>query len=86
MTIYFLGETQVPRVLLSISRPYNDEAVYAQHFSDIFSGIPKVQLQHFLDLLGHSSTSDSRNCLNGSSSCWLIDSGASHHVTDIFIC
>ena len=54
------------------------------NFYDILSGIQKVQWQYFLDWLGHWSTSDSRNRLNGSTSCWLIDSGASHHVTGNF--
>ena len=43
-----------------------------------------LQWQHFLDRLGHSSTSDFRYRLNSSTSCWLIDSGASHHVTGNF--
>ncbi|CAO2817703.1 unnamed protein product [Amaranthus hypochondriacus] len=76
--------TQITRVIASISRPHNDDVTPDHYFNDILPGIPKVQWQHFLDWLGHSSTSDSRNHLNGSTSCWLIDSGASHHVTGNF--
>ena len=84
MSIHILRETQVSRVIASISRPHNDKASYGQHFNDILSGVSKVQWQHFLYWLGRSSTSDSCNRLNGSISYWLIDSGASHHVTGNF--
>ncbi|CAO2841016.1 unnamed protein product [Amaranthus hypochondriacus] len=76
--------TQIPRVIASISRLHKDEIAHGQYFNDILPGIPKVQWQYFLDWLCHSSTSESRNRLNGSTSCWLIDSGASHNVTGNF--
>ena len=52
MAIYFLRETQVSRVIASISSPQNDETAYDRHFNGILSGVPKVQWQHFLDWLG----------------------------------
>ena len=78
--LYIYGVHATPIVVASISGIPSNEVVDCQFLNDILPGMTNAQRQQFIDLIGNSSS----NCPHGRTPFpWLIDSGASHHVTSI---
>ena len=79
--LYIYGVHATPIVVASISGIPSNEVVDCQFLNDILPGMTNAQRQQFIDLIGNSSS----NCPHGRTPFpWLIDSGASHHVTGSF--